>query len=159
MAHPDYDREIRITRTLQTEPAAAWSCWATEEGLRSWWVADSRVDPRPGGAYEFFFMPANPEGTRGGEGNTILAFEPQSRLAFTWNAPPSQGRTRPQHTVVDLRLTPLSGTATEIELLHRGFGLGPDRDETYAYFQAAWTQVMDRMVAHFTTSFPPETHE
>ena len=149
MAHPDYDREIRITRTVQTRPAILWNAWATAEGLRSWWTAHSQVEPGVGGAYELYFLMDNPPGTRGGEGNRILIWEPDSHLAFTWNAPPSQPHTRPQRTVVDLRLTPLSATATEIELLHRGFGLGPAWDETYAYFQAAWTTVIDRLVAHF----------
>ena len=88
----------------------------------------------------------HPPGTRGGEGNTILSLEPESRLAFSWNAPPSQPQTRSQHTVVELRFTALSHSATEVELLHRGFGPGPAWDETYSYFQAAWTMVMDRFV-------------
>jgi uncharacterized protein YndB with AHSA1/START domain len=102
-----------------------------------------------GGAYELYFLMDSPPGTQGGEGNTILALEPETRLSFSWNAPPSQPETRGQHTVVDLRITDLSPTATEIELLHRGFGIGPAWDETYAYFQHAWTAVMDRLIAHF----------
>ena len=149
MAHPDYDREIRITRTAHTTQDKVWSCWTTESGMRSWWARNCRIEPRVGGAYELYFLMDNPPGTQGGEGNTILALEPDTHLSFSWNAPPVQPETRRQHTVVDLRVTGLSSTATEIELLHRGFGIGPAWDETYAYFQHAWTMVMDRLIAHF----------
>lgn len=146
MAHPDYDREIRITRTVQTDQTSAWNAWATGKGLQAWWVADLKIESRVGGAYEIYFLTDNPPGTRGGEGNTILSLEPESRLAFSWNAPPSQPQTRSQHTVVELRFTALSPSTTEVELLHRGFGPGPAWDETYTYFQAAWTMVMDRFM-------------
>jgi uncharacterized protein YndB with AHSA1/START domain len=149
MAHPDYDREIRITRTAQTTPDKIWASWTTESGVRSWWAPNCRIEPKVGGAYELYFLMDNPPGTQGGEGNTILALEPESRLAFSWNAPPAQQETRIQHTVVDLRITGLSPTATEVELLHRGFGVGLAWDETYTYFQAAWTTVMDRLIAQF----------
>lgn len=151
MAHPDYDREIRITRTIRTDQASAWKAWADPEGLRSWWATDLKVESRVGGAYELYFLPDNPPGSRGGEGNTILCLEPDSRLAFSWNAPPTQPRTRSQHTVVELRFTALSSATTEVELLHRGFGPGEDWDDTYTYFQAAWTQVMDRFLDRVKT--------
>lgn len=146
MAHPDYDREIRITRTVQAAPADLWAAWTTPEGLKSWWTPHCRIEPSVDGAYELYFLMDNPPGARGGEGNRILVWEPDSRLAFSWNAPPSQSATRAQHTVVELRFSPLSSSASEVELLHRGFGLGPDWDETYSYFQSAWTNVLDRLV-------------
>jgi uncharacterized protein YndB with AHSA1/START domain len=149
MPHPDYDREIRITRTARTTRDKIWSCWTTESGMGSWWTQNCRIEPRAGGAYELYFLMDNPPGTQGGEGNTILAFEPETHLSFSWNAPPTQPETRNQHTVVDLRITDLSPAATEVELLHRGFGIGPAWDITYAYFQGAWTTVMDRLIAHF----------
>jgi len=149
MAHPDYDREIRITRTVQTTPDLIWSCWTTESAMQTWWVQDCRIEAAVGGAYELYFQMDNPPGTRGGEGNIILVLEPEKRLSFTWNAPASQPETRNQHTVIDLRMTVLSPTRTEIELLHRGFGVGTAWDETYAYFQTAWTTVMDRLITHF----------
>ena len=83
MAHPDYDREIRITRTAHTTQDKIWSCWTTESGMGSWWAQNCRIEPRVGGAYELYFLMDNPPGTQGGEGNTILALEPETRLSFS----------------------------------------------------------------------------
>ena len=39
----------------------------------------------------------------------------------------------------------LLGDPTRVRLTHLGFGEGPGWDETYAYFDSAWSRVLDGM--------------
>ena len=116
----------------------------------------SRVELRPGGHYELYFRADAPYGVRGGEGCRVLSFLPGRMLSFTWNAPPEQPATRERHTWVVLefderpeeratvvRLSHLGWPQSEWDAAERGW------QETYAYFERAWTMVMDMLEAHF----------
>ena len=52
-----------------------WKAWTTEDGTKTFFAPDCKIDLRPGGAYEMYFNPDAPEGDRGGEGCRILALE------------------------------------------------------------------------------------
>ena len=97
----------------------------TEE-IGSWWDKDHHIieapydhmvfEPRAGGAiYDV--------GTDGSEcrWGTVLAYEPPSRVVFSWNISPQwQLETDPARcSEVEVRFSPLDGDRTLVELEHR----------------------------------------
>lgn len=101
----------------------------------------------PGGPYEIYFLLENPEGTRGGEGNTVLSFLPPKMLSFTWNAPPSipEVRNHIHKTWVVVQLEKIDSKNTKVSLDHLGWLAGEKWDETYAYFDRAWDIVLNSL--------------
>lgn len=138
-----------------TLPAArdeVWALWSSAEGLQRWLVKRAKVDLRPGGAYELYFLPDAPRGLQGSETCRVLSFIPGRMLSFTWNAPPTLPRTRSLHTWVVVELEALEG-ATRVRVTHAGWPASGLRDEpqwgeTYAYFERAWVSVLRALSAH-----------
>jgi uncharacterized protein YndB with AHSA1/START domain/predicted enzyme related to lactoylglutathione lyase len=138
-------------------PASAekvFALWSSSEGLAAWWTGHNRVELRPGGFYEMYFMLDEPPGRRGGEGCRVLSYLPNRMLSFSWNAPPDLPRTRKRLTWVVLELEP-DGDGCRVRLSHLGW---PESEwssesqwaETFAYFEDAWERVMQRFAAHLS---------
>ena len=144
-----YDREIRISETFPVSIERLWSAWTTEAGLASFLSNNVTMEARIGGKFEILFDLSQPEGLQGSEWCRIIAFEPEKRLAFTWNAPPHLPTVRKQRTVCDLRFA--SGTVDEATLtfVHRGWGEGSEWDQAFEYFQHAWGHVFSMMRKEF----------
>ena len=127
-----------------------WEAWTTTEGAITFFAPAANIEPRPDGAYEIFFSPNQPPGLRGADGMRILVFEPNRRLAFTWNAPPKFPEARRQRTRVTILLRPVDASHTRVLLSHDGFGEGEEWEQVHAYFEKAWTEViMPRLVKRF----------
>jgi uncharacterized protein YndB with AHSA1/START domain len=142
------DRWIRKQVTVAAPVGAVWKAWTTVEGLR--FIAEgARIEPVPGGPYEWYFSMDAPEGQRGGEGNTVLAVDPPRSLTFEWNAPPSLPNVRKQRHVVQVELTSEGEAATRVVVTALGFGTGEEWRATHAYFEKAWASVLGRLQAHF----------
>jgi uncharacterized protein YndB with AHSA1/START domain len=132
------DRVLRAQLTVGAPVEAVWNAWTTEEGVKSFFAPGCRIEPRVDGAYEIFFDPLADPGKRGAEGLRILAFEPNRRLVFTWNAPPDQAYVRAQRTVVTLVFEAQAEGRTRLTFTQSGWGSGPEWDKAYAYFDRAW---------------------
>lgn len=146
------DRILRAELTLEAPVSDVWKAWTTEEGIRSFFAPGCHIEPRVDGAYEIYFNPAAEPGQRGGEGLRILAFEPERRLAFTWNAPPSNPYVRAQRTMVVVEMAAADPKRTQLRFTHLGWGDGPEWDAAYAYFDTAWrTFVLPGLVYRFKT--------
>jgi uncharacterized protein YndB with AHSA1/START domain len=151
---------LRGEFTVPADPKAVWDMWTTEEGLESFLAPGARIDPRVDGRFEIF-VSAGPRSERGAESPRIVAFEPQTRFAFTWNAPPQHEAVRAQRTIVEIRFAPSGQGKTRVTFLHWGWGVGPDWDKAYDYFDQAWNQsvlpIFMHRVAHgpVNWSHPP----
>jgi len=132
------ERQIRVTVDVAAPPERVWALWTTEEGVRSFFAPASRIDLRVDGAYEIFFAPSAPEGSRGADGMRLLAVEPTRRLAFTWNAPDEMPYVRRQRTMVTVNFAPVGTDSTRVTLRHIGWGTGPEWDKALQYFETAW---------------------
>jgi uncharacterized protein YndB with AHSA1/START domain len=119
-----------------------WEAWTTKTGIESFFAPAGKIELRVSGAYEIYFNPAAPAGQRGGEGNVILALQPQKMLAFTWNAPPHLPNVRQQHTSVVVRFKDLGNSQTKVTLTETGWGEGEEWDQAFAYFSSAWQEVV-----------------
>lgn len=155
MALGNTTKTLRKQITIQAPIASVWRAWTTEEGLAP--VAGTcRVELRIGGPYEWFLM-GEPDafGLRGGEGSQVLAFLPHEVLAFDWTFPPSipslRGARAKTQVVVqfeELEPDPESGRespAVRIHFAQHGWQEGEDWDQGYAYFDRAWTWVLETM--------------
>jgi uncharacterized protein YndB with AHSA1/START domain len=140
------DHFVRKEATVNAPLADVWRAWTTEEGVR-FIAGGAKIELVPGGPYEWYFAMDAPEGSRGGEGNTLLAVEPPHLIAFEWNAPPSFPEVRKQKHQVQVRLEPRGDAQTRVVLTSLGFGAGPQWAEVHAYFEKAWDTVLGRLKA------------
>jgi uncharacterized protein YndB with AHSA1/START domain len=136
------ERTIRETIAIQATLDQVWDAWTTETGIKSFFAPACNVALHLNGPYEIYFNPDAEQGKRGGEGNTILAFQPKTMLAFTWNAPPHLPAVRDQRTHVLIRLRELPDGRTSITLTHSGWGRGGEWDQAFRYFSRAWADVV-----------------
>ena len=143
-------RTIEKTAALAAPIDAVWTAWTTAEGVASFSAPQALIEPRHGGAYEWYFMLDAPEGMRGAEGCTIQAFLPPRLLAFSWNSPPTIPSLRAlgpcSHVIVELED---KCGSTGVRLSHVVEGEGADWDEYVAYFDRAWGMVISGLVERF----------
>jgi uncharacterized protein YndB with AHSA1/START domain len=136
------ERALHLTVEVDAPVGAVWDAWTTEAGTRTFFAPDSVVDLRPGGAYEMLWDATAPVGRRGGEGNTVLAVQPERMLSVTWNAPTRFPEVRDQRTAVVVRFAPVEDDRTRVALTHVGWGEGGQWDDAFEYFEEAWGAVV-----------------
>jgi len=136
------ERAISLEVTVNGSLEKVWDAWTTEEGVKSFFSPDCKIELKVGGAYEMYFAPDAPEGQRGGDGNKILAIQKLKMLSFTWNAPPSLPDVRNERTHVILRFEPITENSTKVILHHDGWGDGGQWDKAFEYFKSAWGKVV-----------------
>lgn len=132
-------------KTLQAPIKNVWWKWTTEEGIKTFFAPDCKVELKRGGAFEMYFILDNPPGLRGGEGCRVLSWLPEKMLSFSWNAPPQIPEIRKLGDVawVVVLFEAVSENETLVKLNHLGFGEGAEWDKTYEYFINAWDKVME----------------
>jgi predicted enzyme related to lactoylglutathione lyase/uncharacterized protein YndB with AHSA1/START domain len=143
------DRVIVREKVVGLPRAQVFSLFTSTEGITTWLADAAKVELRPGGPYEIEFMPDAPLGSRGSESCRVLSFIADRMVSFTWNAPPQFDKTRFLHTwvVVELEDAP---EGTRVVITHTGWpasGLRdePQWEETFAYFDSAWSWVLERL--------------
>lgn len=136
------EKSINFEIEVEAPLEELWRAWTTEEGTRSFFAPECKVDLKVYGEYEMYFAPDAPEGSRGGEGCKILAFQENHFLSFTWNAPPHLPTVRDQKTVVIIRFARLSYKLTKLNFTHLGWGTGDEWDQAYEYFVKAWGEIV-----------------
>jgi len=136
-------------RMVHAPAAEVFAAWTTDEGVKTFLAPQALVEARVGGAFEMYFSPDAPRGSRGSEGCTILALEPDTHLAFTWNFPPLLPAIRYEYTRVDLWLEAVGEDATRVLVKQTGWRSGPEWQQGLQYFEQAWELVLDRLVSSF----------
>lgn len=138
------DRIIEISRIVNCSNDKIWWKWTTHEGLKTFFGPDNLVDLKIGGRYEIYFLPDNPPGLKGGEGNNILSYIPNEMLSFTWNAPPEHPeiRNHEHKTWVVVEFIAIDDQKTEVSLKHLGWLDGEKWDDVFNYFVKAWDTVL-----------------
>lgn len=132
---------IRYDFLVAAPQAAVWEAWTTEAGLRTFFGPGARIELRPFGRFDIHFQPDAATGSKGAEGNVVLAIEPDRMLTTTWDAPPEFPAARLQRTFLQIRLAPDAGNTTRVTISQSGFGTEPEWIKVHEYFQGAWTWV------------------
>jgi uncharacterized protein YndB with AHSA1/START domain/uncharacterized protein YciI len=143
------DRMILKEIVVPAPRASVWRAWTTDEGARSFFASDTRIELSVDGKFEIYFVIAAPAGQRGSEDCRILSFVPEEMLSFEWNAPPQFGALRNQRTRVVITFSDLEDGQTFLVFKHLGWGKGKEWDELYAYFDRAWGYVLANLVKRF----------
>jgi len=142
------ERVVKAEVVVDAGVAAVWEAWTTEAGIKTFFAPAGKIEPRVFGAFEIYFNPNGAPGERGGEGNVILALQPQKMLAFTWNAPPNLPNVRQQRTSVVVRFKELEKQRTQVTLIESGWGEGEEWDRAFAYFSNAWQSIVFRLMKY-----------
>lgn len=139
------DKQISKVRTFNCSLDSAWHKWTTYEGLLTFFGRDNKIELRPGGAFEIYFLMDNPYGLKGSEGCKVLSYLPKQMLSFSWNSPPQFKEVRESgyYTWVVVNFKSISPDKTEISLAHLGWPTDNRWDPVYDYFNEAWEQVLD----------------
>jgi uncharacterized protein YndB with AHSA1/START domain len=146
-------RQVIKEVTVDAAPAVIWRHWTTLEGLRTIFVSptpplEGRVELRPNGPYELYFLTENADGDQGTEESRIIAYQEERMLSFTWRNTP-YWEIRPFFTHVIVTLEPVGENRTRVRLVQSGFGDGGEWDTAYSYFDAAWSRVLNRLVDRY----------
>lgn len=141
------DLEFRMV--VDAPRTQVWNAWSTAEGLETFFGREAIIEPHAEGAFAIHFAPGNPPGQRGAEDLSIMAFEPERRIAFSWSAPPNWPAIRAQRTFVEITLTPAGEFETLVVLRQIGWGDGSEWGEVRDYFAGAWKVVLDRLQYSF----------
>ncbi len=119
--------------------------WTQKSGILKFMGEDCYIIMEPGGPYEIYFDMKQPLGFRGSEGCTVLSFIENKMLSFTWNAPPQFANVRNADAKawVVVELEKIDDTHTKVKLTHTGWRDGEEWNQVYAYFDKAWTKVLE----------------
>jgi len=143
------ERAIVKTVTVKAPVEEAWKAWTTAEGIKTFFAPDARVEARPGGPFEIYFNPYAKPGLKGADGMVFLAVQEKKMLSFTWNSPPYMPEVRGQLTSVVVRFEPAGEARTQVRLTHSGWGDGGQWDQSFAYFDKAWGNVLANLEKRF----------
>jgi predicted dithiol-disulfide oxidoreductase (DUF899 family)/uncharacterized protein YndB with AHSA1/START domain len=125
------EREIRIDAPREN----VFPLISTRDGLVQW-MPVTDLEPRAGGRIQFTFAPES-GGTHTATGE-ITAFDPPSRIAFTWNS--THDGAGAVQTEVSIELIP-EGGATLVRLTHTGFV----DDEKTGNYSEGWGYFLERL--------------
>jgi uncharacterized protein YndB with AHSA1/START domain len=144
------ERAIHETVTVHASLHEVWVAWTTERGITSFFAPAANIELRIDGPFEIFFNPYAEPGGKGADGMRVLAFQEETMISFTWNAPPHLPEARKQRTHVVIKLEPHGEGETSVELFHDGWGDGAEWDQAFDYFSKAWPRVLGQLAERFT---------
>ena len=139
------EKEVVVAAPIES----VWQAWTTRDGIRTFFAPDAEIDARVGGAFHIFINPLADPGAKGADDMRFMALQRPTMLSFDWNAPPSLPEVRAQRTFVVVRLAAVDAGTTRVTLHHTGWGSGGQWDQTYAYFDRAWGNVLGNLKTSF----------
>ncbi|QTN23133.1 SRPBCC domain-containing protein [Rhizobacter sp. AJA081-3] len=143
------ERALNKEAIVPAPVEAVWQAWTTRDGIVSFFAPDAEIEPRVGGAFHVHMDPLAQPGMKGADEMRFMALQPPSMLSFDWNAPPHLAQVRQQRTFVVVRFKDIDGKSTKVTLHHTGWGDGGEWDQTYAYFDRAWGNVLGNLKKRF----------
>jgi uncharacterized protein YndB with AHSA1/START domain len=154
LAADDGERRIVKEVVVKAPAEAVWKAWTTSEGITSFFAPEAIVEPTPGGAFFIHMNPYGEPGMKGADDMRVLGVQENRMISFSWNAPPHLPEARKQRTFVIVRLIPATPGETRVRLTHTGWGDGGQWDQTYAYFDRAWGNVLKNLEKRFEENKP-----
>ncbi|MEQ8363291.1 MAG: SRPBCC domain-containing protein [Cyclobacteriaceae bacterium] len=137
------DKIITIVTILDCSPEIAFGYFSENELLEKWLTAKADVVMKPGGKFELFWTPDDPDLTNNSTyGCKVLAVDKPNYLNIEWKGNAEQksfmNSVRPL-TNVTVIFTKMDSTRTKVTLVHTGWRLGEEWEATRLYFTNAWS--------------------
>lgn len=146
---------IELETIVNAPRSEVFKTYTTSDGWKDMFGVNTKIEARPGGAWEVYFSMDPPEGSRGSEGCTVLSILPDRMLSHSWNAPPKFAHARAERTWVVVEFEDLTPTTTRVRLTHLGFTQqaaqhadhADEWKEVRGYFANAWPRVLEALKA------------
>lgn len=142
----DIDIQILIARPVDK----VFEAWIKPEMLEQWLARKARVEPSPGGAYELFWDPENPQ-VNSTQGCRIADIVPNAELSFNWKGPEPYSSVMGDGTKVFVRLE-AQGANTLLRFVHTGWGTGARWEEARLWQAQAWRQAIENLKNYLETA-------
>ena len=142
-------KPIEMKMDLAAGRDEVWELWTTEEGLSSWLCQRANVEPVVGGPYELFWSPdtTKPE-SDSTLGCRVLSVDRPRLLHFDWRGSDEVADVMnvpgAEVTEVTVQLFP-TPMGTRLEMVHAGWGDGPDWERARTWFARAWEMAFERL--------------
>lgn len=140
------DEIIFHSAKLECNVKQAFEMFTVSENLEKWLTIVADVEPRVGGKYELFWDPKDRENDST-LGCKVLIIQPDKFLCFEWKGPKQYKRfmneRRPLTNVVVFFIS--HGEATEVYLLHTGWGNTEGWEEARQWFDKAWAAAFSEL--------------
>jgi uncharacterized protein YndB with AHSA1/START domain len=137
---------LRLTRLIQADREAVFRAWTDPDEMKKWYCPEggtvdaAESELRVGGRYRVAMR--MPSGLHVATG-VYRRIDPPSRLVFTWRWEEGEGP-KEGETLVTLEFYE-RGEATELVLIHEGFGSTDARDG----HEQGWTSALGKLEARF----------
>jgi uncharacterized protein YndB with AHSA1/START domain len=145
---PTPTASLTVQKILPCRPAEAFRAWTEPALFQQWFIpmpgmrATAKVDLRPGGKYQIFFVRSEEQPNVIVDGEFIV-IDPPHYLEYTWILAEAPCSGSPNHTVVKVAFRDLGEERTEVVLTHEGF-TNPEDGEGH---NRGWTSILEHMAA------------
>lgn len=139
---------IKLVETYNCPVNKLYAYWTQKDKLKEFFGTDNHIELKPTGPYEIYFSMEEPAGQRGSEGCSVINFQENKLLQFSWNAPPSipDVRNSGKFTQVTLHFEAKGDKSSQITLIHDGWNYeGESWEKTHKYFEEAWPYVLNQL--------------
>lgn len=136
------DNSIRQSVTVRASRDVVFKALTAADQLDRWFPTKVESEPRPGGKYKFAFEFAASENNPPRAG-TFLEVVPNQKVTYTWPAAPAPA----ELTTVDFSLSEAGGE-TVVNLIHSGWGAGPDGDNQREQHAGGWNFFMANLKSY-----------
>lgn len=143
------DKIITVTAFLNCSPEVAFGYFSENELLEKWLTAKADVVMEPGGKFELFWTPNDPDLTNNSTyGCKVLAVDQPNYLNIEWKGNAEQksfmNSVRPL-TNVTFIFTKIDNTRTKVTLVHTGWRPGEEWEAARLYFIKAWSGALKEL--------------
>ena len=143
-------KEVKLSLKVNAHPEDVWQAWTETTKVSQWFSPEANIEPRLGGAYELFWDPTNHE-SMSTKGCKIIKYEQGRLLTFTWKGPDQYADIMNHPSKLTRVEVSLQGCrdATEVTIVHDGWGEGEGWAEARAWHEKAWDGVAKSLQAQF----------
>lgn len=146
------DHVIHASAVLNCAPAEAFRHFTDSKLLAEWLADRADVEPKVGGKYEIFWNSPPAPPNRGTSGCKITLLVPDKLLGFDWIGPTmfdDAMNIADPATHVLVTFIPIGDHATEVHLVHSGWGHSAAWDKPRLWFERAWSGALEALAGKF----------
>ena len=141
------DKIIHVRACLNCSKKQSFEMFTNSSKVQTWLAESADIEPCVGGKYELFWDLDN-KNINSTIGCKITAIEKDKLVCFEWKGP-----VQFEHfmnsavplTHVSVLFIPISDDATEVHLIHTGWGRDNDWEQARLWFSSVWTNAFEKL--------------